>query len=368
MPSSLSAPPHTIASDEVLVELRRLEPFRSRPDISLTPLAGNPRRRDHLARRTFTVSQAGKIICHLTVGANLETLWKRTEAFHRACPSISGKPLFYEKSHHRDYLAREFIDGTTLEHLVSAGRLNAAQAHQHAAKIQRALEATTEPSSVAAAKAEARQVFEKLYALPLRALDQAVFRDVLAPLIDRGIEATQPRTRWTNGDFTPHNLLIDANGDARLIDYEFAARTHFFVEDAWRWQTFSSLVLPTPLEMSAADPTSDSTPANPTPPWLEIFFWAKQLVLSHETIAPEIASTDSRHAIGQIVELAGIAGAPLASSLFIQTLKPDSELRTEVERLRIERYELSDKIARMHASRSWRYTAWLRAIRRWLDR
>jgi serine/threonine protein kinase len=369
MPPSPSAPPPSIASDEVLAELRHLDLFRSRPDISLTALAGNPRRRDHLTRRTFTVSHGGKVICHLTAGANLETLWKRTEAFHRASPAISGKPLFYEKSRHRDYLAREFIDGTTLEHLVNASCLNAGQARQHAAKIQRALETTTEPSNVAAAKAEARQVFEKLYALPyLSALDHAVFRDVLAPLVDRGIESTQPRTRWTNGDFTPHNLLLDANGNPRLIDYEFAARTHFFAEDAWRWQTFSSLPLPTRLEMSTEDPASDSTPANPIPPWMEIFFWAKQLVLSHETIVPEIASTDSRHAISQIVELTGIAGAPLASSLFIQTLKPDSELRTEVERLKIERYELSDKIARMHASRSWRYTAWCRAIRRWLAR
>ena len=367
MPSSLSASHHPIASEEeVLDELRHREPFRSHPGVSLTPLPGNQRRRDHLARRTFTVSHAGKVLCHLTAGANLETLWKRTEAFHRACPSFAGKPLFYEKSRHRDYLAREFIDGKTVEHLVSAGSLTVTQALQHATKVQRTLDATKEPSSVAAAKAEARQVFEKLYALPyLSALDLAVFREVLAPIVEHGIETLPPpSTRWTNGDFTPHNLLIDTHGAPRLIDYEFAARTHFSAEDTWRWQTFSTVALPAPSET----PPSDSTPRNVIPPWMEIFFWTKQLVLSHETIVPEIASTDSRHAIGQVIELAGVAGAPLASSLFIQTLKPDSELRTEVERLKIERYELSDKIARMHASRSWRYTAWCRAIRRWLNR
>ena len=361
MPSPQFASPPTVTTDEILNDLRHIEAFRQLPGIILTPLAGNPRRRDHPTRRTFTVSHAGKIVCHLTVARDLQPLWQRTEAFHQACPSVTGKPLFYEKGTRHDYLAREFIDGKTVEYLVSIGKLTTADAHHQAAKIQQALDATTKPSDISAAKAEASHILEQFYALPfLSALDRAVFREMLAPLIISGIETTQPRTRWTNGDFTPHNLLIDPHGAARLIDYEFANRTHFFAEDSWRWRTFSH----------PAQASEDSAPAvpepAPSPPWLEIFFWAKQLVLSHETILPEPASIDSVHAMRHIVEQAGLAGVRLDSSLFLQSASPDARLQAEVDRLKIERHELSDKITRMHRSRSWRYTAWLRAIRRWL--
>lgn len=363
MPSPQFASPPAVTTDEILNDLRHLEAFRQLPGITLTPLAGNPRRRDHLARSTFTVSHAGNTVCHLTVAPDLQPLWKRTEAFHQACPAVTGKPLFYEKGSERDYLAREFIDGKTVEHLVSTGRLTTADAHQQAAKIQEALEATTQPSDISAAKAEANRILEQFYALPfLRALDRAVFREVLAPLIINGLETTQPRTRWTNGDFTPHNLLIDLHGAPRLIDYEFAARTHFFAEDHWRWRTFSHAAQP------SENAVSTSSDQNPSPPWLEIFFWAKQLVLSHETILPEPASIDSPHAIRHIVEQAGLAGVRFDSSLFLQSAAPDARLQADVDRLKIERHELADKVARMQRSRSWRGTAWLRAIRRWLAR
>ncbi len=348
------------SQEEILADLERVGLLRNHADIVLTPLLGNPRRRDNLERRSFMVSQGQTFFCHLTVGTDMERLWASTEAFYQACPAIACKPLFFEKGLRQQYLAREFISGQTVDHLVRTCAISAERAREHAAKVQLSLDDTLSASTIAAAKAEARAVLDQLQRLPtLSVIDRAVFREVIAPAIDRGIETIQPRTRWTNGDFTPHNLIIGSIGDARLIDYEFAARTHFFSEDDWRWRAFSESQIDLNL------PADASPPEGEIPPWLQIFFWAKQLVLSHETILPELASTDAIHTFARIVALAGVAGVPLESSFFPHAAKLDAQLHSELARLKIERHELADKIVRMHASRSWRWTAWLRAIRRW---
>ncbi|MGC4073510.1 MAG: hypothetical protein QM760_13550 [Nibricoccus sp.] len=307
------------------------------------------------------VAHGQEKIAHLTIGLNLAPQWTRTDSFHKACPSIATKPLFLEKFGKHQYLGREFINGHSVAELLQAGKLTATEVHAHIVKIQEMLAGTHATSDVSSAKAEAAHVFGQIQQIPhLSTVDKVLFDTLLAPLVYAGIESTSPSTRWTNGDFTAHNLIISTDGCARLIDCEFAHRTHFPSEDLWRWLNFSHL----PASQFAMLPNHTSSP----PPWLEIFFWTKQLVLSHRTALPAIAQSDSAHAIAQIARLSSAARVPLGSGFFAQTLCEQSETESKVARLKIERDELRDKILRMENSRSWKVSAPLRAIRRWLSR
>jgi hypothetical protein len=46
-------------------------------------------------------------------------------------------------------------------------------------------------------------------------------------------------TIWSNGDFVGRNLLVNREGDIRLIDYEYLGRTHFSAADWLRLRQFS---------------------------------------------------------------------------------------------------------------------------------
>jgi len=328
------------------------------PGASLAPYPGNPRRRDYATRRTFVLTSPGEAPRLLTIGRDLSLLRDRHQAFSQSLPALAAKPLLFKSTPERDYFLREFIEGKTIDELVGLGELTAEQALTHSAAVQRILEATTEPSDINAATGEARQVFQQLATISsINAFDHAVLRDVIAPSVYAGLEKTAPQTRWTNGDFTPRNLIIDPSGHPRLIDYEFAARTHFFAEDMWRWRTFSSV----PISAGAAsDPSAESE----APPWLEMFFWSKQLLLSHHTILPDLAAEDAAHSIRQVTELARGSIPSFSSSHFLHALSAPTHRDETLNALQNEARELRDKIERMQNSRSWRLTAWLRAIRR----
>ncbi len=347
---------------ELDYDLRELVTSRFPPGATLHPLPVNTQRQDHTRQCAFVVARGKDKIAHLTVGTELSSLWARHEAFHNACPSITARPLFMDKSRDLHFLGREFIDGRSAADLLHSGEMTTAQADEHITKIQETLTRTQIASDLSSAQVETAQVFGQIQQIPyLSTVDKVIFDSLLAPLVYTGLESITPSTRWTNGDFTAHNVIISTDEHARLIDYEFAHKTHFPSEDQWRWLTFSGL--PNNGSITAAHFTHEAIP-----PWLEIFFWTRQLVLRHVTALPEIAHCDSRHAIAQITRLSSAAGLPLGSGIFAQTLQAQSAAESGADRLKLERDELRDKVRRMQNSRSWKISAPLRAIRRWLSR
>jgi hypothetical protein len=352
-PSGISsAAPHEAA---VLEELRALRPIGWPAELSLAPLRANQRRRDHGDRSAFLVTHDGAPIAHLTVGDQLETLAQQTEKIFKVLPLLTARPLLHAEGKSHRFFAREFIAGGTLSDQVRQGTLSPANAHEQGLAALALLQQTATASTVASAQAEASGILGQVARLPeCSRIDRAFFDELVAPFIHGGIAASVPQLRWTNGDFTPRNLILDTRGQIRLIDYEFAAQTHF-PDDEWRWNTFGEL---------GPIPRFNSSP----PAWLEILFWCRQLVLSHSTIARAEAAADADHAFDQITTLLQKEGRAWQESAFLRRLAPALPFQAEIARLSSAEATLSDKLSRTLASRSWRYTAWLRAIRRLLNR
>lgn len=304
-------------SEEVISRvLRQAGLPDSSQDFHLEPIPRNAERRDYLTRRAFRVLAGGRAVCHLRVGKDLADLRSRTQAFSEACPEIACHPLFWLQSDGWDYHGTELFEGRDLETLVAEGRLKSPDALVHARKVVSALERTLLPSDAGAATEEAELFLARACASPIfSGLDQQFLRDVIFPFIRRGALAGPQRTRWTNGDFIARNVLVDEHGNVRLVDYEFAARTHFFAEDWWRWRSISVLP-PEALEL----PEFHGIAADD--PWLEAFFILRHAVLVHEINGVSVAVSGLRPQMDRLVALTAAAHSGFRASVFFQPLAP----------------------------------------------
>lgn len=353
--------------------LRNAHVFNAPSGLHLESIPGNPDRIDCLSRAHFRVRDGNRTLCRLTVARNLTPLWERIQAFAGACPEIACRPLFCHRSSEWTYLGVEFFDGQDLESLATAGRLTPAEAINHGEKIVAALERTLQPSNAEAATREIERLFAQVCSLPLFVeFDRDFLRQFVFPFVRAGALAGPYHTRWTNGDLIPRNVIVDQQGQARLVDYEFAACTHFFAEDGWRWRIFSTL-----------PPEARNLPAfgeagRQKEPWLEGFFLLKQLILAHATNHRAKAVADSRPTIDRLVALIAETQPSFRSSAFLQPLARSHEMEEslvkalasireaqhELAHLRNLLYQREKKIRIMQESFSWRITAPLRALRR----
>jgi len=271
--------------------------------LRLEPMPRNPARLDFGERSSFRVWAGDSILCHLTAGPGLSDLAERTRSFAETCPDIACRFIFFRQSPSGDILTREFFAGLSLDSLVRAGRLSLAQATACAARVQTALEATSRPSTPEAAAREFESFQAEVLASKLFSdRDRDFLREFILPFIRTGLLAGPLTTRWTNGDFVPPNVLVGSDGQVRLVDPEFAGRTHFHAEDRWRWRAFAELS-PEGLEF----PTTDASTS--LQPWIEAYAILRQLVLSHRINTRPFAAAVADHFSERLVQLAAQPGS-----------------------------------------------------------
>jgi len=289
--------------EPVARELRRLRILAPTEESHLESLPGNPGRLDCAERVSFRVRAGQRTLCRLTVGPGLADLTHRTRAFAEACPDIACKALFFQSSGETGYLGTEFFDGEPLDSLFRSGRLPVERAVACAGKVQAVLDGTLRPSTPTAAGQELDLFFADVLASSLFSdRDRLLLREAVFPMIRAGVLQGPSRTRWTNGDFVPPNVLVGAGDQVRLVDAEFASRTHFFAEDRWRWNAFSGLS-PEGLDLPKGDEV-------PLLPWVEAFGILRQLVLAHRINTASFSAAVAGHFSGRLVTLASEADTP----------------------------------------------------------
>jgi hypothetical protein len=307
-------------ADAIRAELFRANLTSSLADCDLEAVPRNPKRGDCFTRREYKIYGPNRQpICYLTVGRDLADLHRRILSFSKACPEIACRPLFHHKTGDWEYLATELFDAQNVDDLVLSGKLSVEDAVKFGERALTALEYTKIESSSAAASRELDEFFAKVLASSLfGGFDQPFLSNVVFPFIRNGALEGPQYARWTNGDFVPRNLLVDAEGSLRLVDCEFAAQAHFFVEDFWRWRTYSNL--PAGSRELAQSRACESKSA-----WSEAYFLLHQLILMHEVDGSSVASSEARRIIERLLILMTETHTGFPASLFLESLFNDAK-------------------------------------------
>jgi hypothetical protein len=204
------------------------------------PLAANSTRADAAVRRTFVVWEDRAVLFHVTVGRGLRAVQRRHLGFAKAFPDLACHPLFLLHRDGVDIGGRDYFPGQNLEDALRAGAIEAEHAGALVDRIFEQLATHERPSTAAAALRELAEFGQELFSLSAWSdVDRLFLRELVLPSLHENLGAGPFRRRWSNGDFIARNLLVNDKGDARLIDYEFAARTHFFAEERLRFVAHS---------------------------------------------------------------------------------------------------------------------------------
>ncbi len=285
-----------------------------RTRILVEPVPATPARLDNAQRRVFKVFADGNPAIFLFTGSNLADLSKRTHAFAAACPAITSRPLFFHRLGGVDYLGLEFIAGRDLESASKSGDLASDSVVAIAMGILKELETTRQPATLETAAAEIEEIFDNAAKAPVfGTLDRQFLRDLVFPFV-RAAALNEPfTTRWTNGDLIARNLMLASDGGAKIVDYEFARRTHFDFDDGWRWQTFSRL----PPSCSQLPPFSGrESPQG----WKEALCILRQIGLAHRWSAAACAAADSQGLLDRLLRITAEAHGEFRSSVFYHPL------------------------------------------------
>ncbi len=299
----------SLSDAEILAVIRRAHVMPRTSELHLQRYPVNPNRKDNRQRVSFRVWKGNSAIAHLIVGRGLNQVHLQTVAFHRDCPEISVRPLFFIQYAGVDYLGEECPGLHNLDEALSAGRIDVAGWKQAIQTVAERLQASARPSTSSQLRKEMVEFEATVSAIPSFTRIDAIFlRDTVFPLLRLEAAKLPPVTAWSNGDFIARNIVLDSAGGPRLVDYEFARRTHFAQADWFRLLRFSPLP-------AGVKPEDLGAPL-PLPSWLEMRGWLEHAVKMDAVCKPAVAQVDMGKISERITQLVEQAAQTRYTSVF----------------------------------------------------
>ena len=199
-------------------------------------------KRNNNNKRFFKIKLKNKFI-HLTCGYNLGNLYKSSNKIYKILPTISCKPLFIYNFNGIFLFGQEYFEGNSLSYLIKRNLLSEVTIDKILSQINNlylSIERNAEPSEMIL---EMQWYLNKIVLFDdLQISDRKFLKHLVFPVLKDMISHSKGiKKRWSQGDLTPENILLDKAGSFRIIDCEFAHNTHFTNEDWVRFSIFSSL-------------------------------------------------------------------------------------------------------------------------------
>jgi hypothetical protein len=217
--------------DRVLQLLSKHGYLNAPEDASIEVLRVNSERSARWRRTIFRVWEAKACRMQVYAGCDLADFYERAEEFCGACETISCPPLFRFREEEHDFVGFAFAAGENAAEAYLAGRLPADELLRNLRTLEEALAGTAVASTTEAAATELEELLRAVRETNLLGeTDLALLDTVISPRLRAGLIRANPETRWTNGDFLAQNIIVTDAGP-KLVDYEFAHRTHFYAED-----------------------------------------------------------------------------------------------------------------------------------------
>ena len=157
------------------------------------------------------------------------------------CPEYSCKPLFINTEQRLHLLGQEFFDGTSIDEKYSSNKINDEDVSKIISTIQKKFN-SLEVESTQGAFAKEFEAFKEtiLKNDSLHLLDRDFLNNYVFPKLEYSLPDQPFSVRWSPGDLAARNILVDNHLNFRIIDCEFAHKTHFHEEDWVRLAVFSS--------------------------------------------------------------------------------------------------------------------------------
>ena len=273
----------------------------------------NFNRKDTQKKLALRVWIGGRSAFHLTLGTSLRALHQKAQGFARGNPELCCKPLFFFRHQDLDYFGQEYFGEGNLDEAFARRQIDVATWQEGVIYVKKRLAATSKPSSYPLLLKELAGMERRLLAMEWFGHFDCVFiRDALFPLIRNEVMGLPPVVTWTNGDFVAKNILFDGRGGFRLIDYEFAGKTHFSGVDWFRLQHFS--IIPGGVDMAKVSGTCE------WPKWLEIVAWLEHAIRLNETCLTSYVGEDLQIVADHLARLYSAASPTARRSIFVSAL------------------------------------------------
>lgn len=178
---------------------------------------------------------------HLSFGRELEKAFERTKSFYGVLPKYTCKPLFLIKKDDFMLFGQEFFEGSPIDTLYEKSELTSSEVENILAEIRDIFAGLERQSTEELKKSE----FDNFCKIVLSndafsKIDTSIIKSEIIPIIESGILNLKPTIRWSSGDLSARNILIQNKKNFKIIDFEFAHKTHFHQEDWIRLATFST--------------------------------------------------------------------------------------------------------------------------------
>ena len=213
------------------------------PNGHLVPLPATADLRDpHALRHHFEWICDNTPRYHLVAGPQVSIDFENTKLFHSRFPDLAIRPIALLQIPGSSVAVLEHFDGQTLETALSSNRLSTPDALSLLDRLLDRLDDNIPPATPAEISEDLSLLREELFSSPVwGTLDLQFFASTVFPFLQNAFSSFPLMRRWTNGDFTPRNILVDANHQVRLIDFEFAAQSSLAAADYFRFGEFSTL-------------------------------------------------------------------------------------------------------------------------------
>lgn len=254
---------------------------------SLHPLARSPERREAGDVSTHILVRADDTKQLLRSGPDLTDLVTRTRLFATAYPQLAAAIRGEGRHGGRHYVLSDYLPGRSAADVLLDTPNGPDRVQAALTSLAKVFQLAEKPSTVADAQAELAEVTQRVLALPYwTVLDRAFLESSVFPYLRENLIPLQPTRRVTGGDFILRNLLIADDDTVHLIDYEYAADTHFHRED-WLRLTYWD-VIPDGLKNIARQQLGRTAP-------VLVFLTLKQLLLESRHSLPQQAAADIKH-------------------------------------------------------------------------
>ncbi len=242
------------------------------------------------------------------IGRGLDRLAGRARGFFEACPEIAAEPVFFFEEGGWQWFG--------CGHEICSEELREDQLAHAISVMQAAFAATDQPSTAAAAEAEIDAFLAAVCRLPdFSALDRELLMRYVGNELKARLVEANPHTRWAHGNLTAQAIRMGKSGQVRLIEPEFACRTHFFAED---WLRLGRCFEHSPI--------------------LRAYSWLREILIDPKSVRPNISRAlkildASGRAVREslLAQIAGGLGPPMETPASVCSTLYASETETFTE-------------------------------------